>query len=217
MIPAHLHEDDARECQLIALLDDLAWVLDPEAHDPPPRHTEASGASLAVRTESFRKVGGIPAIPAGEDRAFVRALWMMDARVRHDPAIRVTVSGRIVGRADGGMADTIRRRMVRQDEFSDDQVEPARDAFRRYRLRQRVRCAWGGSADAALASDLAVSRASLAAALAHRFFGSAWAELEACSPVLKRRRVRFTDLRAQIAATQAILGRLAVPEILAAD
>jgi hypothetical protein len=217
MIPAHLHKDDAKECRLIALLDDLAWALDPEAHDPPLRHTEASGASLAVRAGAFRRVGGIPAIAAGEDRAFVRALWMIDARVRHDPAIQVTVSGRVVGRADGGMADTIRRRMVQQDEFSDDQVEPAADAFRRYHLRQRVRCAWGGATDVGLACDLAVSRASLEAALAHHFFGSAWAEIEACSPRLKRRRVRFVDLSAQIAAAQVLLGQATVPETLAAE
>lgn len=217
MIPAHLHEDDARECRLIALLDELAWVLDPEPHDPLPRHTEASGASLAVRTEAFRRVGGIPAIPTGEDRAFVRALWLIDAQVRHDPAIQVTVSGRIVGRAEGGMADAIRRRMGSQDEFTDDQVEPAVDAFRRYDLRNRVRRVWRGSADVALASDLAVSRARLKDALSQRFFGGTWAELEAASPVLKRRRVRFKDLPTEIAAAQALLHQVALPEILAAD
>ncbi|HEY0185326.1 MAG TPA: glycosyltransferase, partial [Rhodopila sp.] len=156
MIPAHLHADDARECRLIALLDDLAWALDPEPHDPPLRHTEASGASLAVRVPAFHRVGGIPAVAAGEDRAFVKALWMMDARVRHDASIRVTVSGRIVGRAPGGMADAIRRRMVRQDEFCDDLAEPAEDGFRRFALRRRVRTAWRGAADPALAAALAV-------------------------------------------------------------
>jgi hypothetical protein len=217
MIPAHLHADDALECRLIALLDELAWVLDPELHDAPPRHIEASGASLAVRVDAFRQVGGIPAIAAGEDRAFVRALWMIDARVRHEPAIRVTVSGRIVGRAESGMADAIRRRMVQQDELTDDLVEPPTDAFRRYELRNRAREAWGGSADNALALDLALSRPELAATLAGSFFGATWAELEAISPVLKRRRVRFVDLPAEIAAAEALLRRFALPEILAAD
>jgi GT2 family glycosyltransferase len=217
MIPAHLHADDAKECRLIALLDDLTWALDPELHDPPPRHTEASGASLAVRAQAFRRVGGIPAIPAGEDRAFVRALWLMDARVRHDPAIRVTVSGRIVGRAPGGMADAIRRRMVQQDEFADDQAEPASDAYRRYGLRHRVRQAWGGSVDNALARDLVISPATLTLALAHRFFGAAWAAVESTSPVLQRRRVRFVDLPQEIADAEALLHQLALPEILAAE
>ncbi|MGD0106200.1 MAG: glycosyltransferase [Rhodopila sp.] len=217
MIPPHLHDDDALECRLIALLDDLAWVLDPEPHDPPPRHTEASGASLAVRAEAFRRVGGIPPIPAGEDRAFVRALWLMDARVRHDPAIQVTVSGRVIGRAQGGMADAIRRRIVQQDEFTDDIVEPASDAFRRYSFRYRTRRAWSGSGDMALAGDLAISRTSLAHALANRFFGRAWADLESISPTLQRRRVRFVDLPMEIAAAEALLHWLALPEILAAD
>ncbi len=217
MIPAHLHADDARECRFISLLDNLAWLLDPEPHDPPPRHTEASGASLAVRAERFRRVGGIPAISAGEDRAFVRALWMIDARVRHDPAIQVTVSGRVDGRAEGGMADAIRRRRVQQDEFADDQAEPAVDAFGRYRFRSRVRRTRGGSADRTLSNDLAISRAALGNALAHQFFGGAWAELETISPILKRRRGRFVDLPNEIAEAEALVRWLALPETQAAD
>jgi len=217
LIPAHLHADDARECRLIALLDEFAWVLDPEAYDPPPRHTEASGASLAVSVEAFRRVGGIPAIAAGEDREFVRALWMMDARVRHDPAIKVVVSGRIEGRAPGGMADAIRRRMVQQDEFTDELVEPAMDAFLRYSLRQRARRVWSGLTDPELAADLGLSHAVLAEALGNRFFGSAWAALEAVSGSLQRRRVRFADLPREIVAAQVLLNRLAPPETLAAD
>jgi GT2 family glycosyltransferase len=217
MIPAHLHEDDALECRLIALLDDFAWMLDPEPHDPPARHTEASGASLGVSVEAFHRVGGIPAIAAGEDRAFVRALWLIDARVRHDPAIRMVVSGRTEGRAAGGMADVIRRRMVRQDEFADDLVEPALDAFRRYRLRQRARRAWTGQTDTELAADLGLPWGRLADALSDRHFGGAWAKLEAASPILQRRRVRFTELPAEIATARRLLDRLAAPETLAAE
>jgi hypothetical protein len=214
LIPAHLHEDDARECRLIALLDMLAWMLDPEPHDPLPRHTEASGASLAVRVDAFRGIGGIPDIRSGEDRAFVRALWMTDARVRHDPTIQVVVSGRIVGRAEGGMADAIRRRMVQQDEFSDEQVEPGADAFRRYALRARARRVWSGVPDASLAADLGVLSKWLSGCTA---FGLMWAGLEARSPVLQRCRVRFADLPREIVAAEALLRDAAMPEILAAD
>ena len=218
LIPAHLHADDARECRLIGLLDEIAYLLDPEPHDPLPRHTEASGASLAVRVASFHQVGGVPGVASGEDRAFVRALWMVDARVRHDPTIKVTVSGRIVGRAEGGMADAIRRRMVQQDPFADDQVEPAADALRRYALRKRVRQAWGGTEDTELAGHLAVSRRTLLESLTQRWFGTAWARLEAASPVLRRRRVRFADLPAEIAAAEALLlSRLTPSDVLAAD
>jgi GT2 family glycosyltransferase len=216
-IPVHLHADDALECQLIGLLDNLAWMLDPESHDPPPRHTEASGASLAVSVAAFRRVGGIPAIASGEDRAFVRALWMIDARVRHDPSIEVVVSGRIEGRAPGGMADAIRRRMVHQDEFTDDLLEPADDAFRRYDLRHRARRVWNGLADRTLAADLGLSQGDLCNAMMHRYFGRGWATIESASPVLRRRRVRFAALATEIAAAQGLLRRLAAPETLAAE
>jgi hypothetical protein len=218
MIPAHLHADDALECRLIALLDDIAWMLDPEPHDPPPRHTEASGASLGVTVRAYHRVGGIPAIPCGEDRAFVASLWRMDARVRHDPGIEVVVSGRIEGRAEGGMADAIRRRMVQQDEYADDQAEPAADAVRRYSLRSRVRQAWlSRRADIGLAAALEVASGLVAGAVSGPFFGAAWAELERLSPVLRRRRVRFRELSREIARAEDALRQLAPSDAMAAD
>jgi len=218
MIPAHLHADDALECRLIALLDEIAWMLDPEPHDPPPRHTEASGASLGVRVEAYHRVGGIPAIPCGEDRAFVASLWRMDARVRHDPGIEVVVSGRIEGRAEGGMADAIRRRMMQQDEFADEQAEPAEDAVRRYSLRSRVRQAWlSRRADSGLAAALAVPAGLVAGAVSGPFFGAAWAELERLSPVLRRRRVRFRELSREIERAEDLLRQLAPADAMAAD
>jgi glycosyltransferase involved in cell wall biosynthesis len=218
IIPAHLHADDERECRLITLLDDIAWMLDPNPHDPPPRHTEASGASLAVSVETYHQVGGIPAIPSGEDRAFVDALRGIDARIRHDPAIEVIVSGRIVGRAAGGMADTIRRRIVRQDEFTDERLEPAAHAFRRYSLRHRAGAAWlAGSVDPTLAVDLDIEASRLADALSRRFFGAAWLDVEAASPRLKWRPIRFVDLPGEIASAEALLSQLAFPDSMAAD
>jgi GT2 family glycosyltransferase len=205
-VPAHLHEDDGRECQLIELLDRMAWLLDPERHDPYPRHTEASGANLAVTVDALQSVGGIPPVPSGEDRAFVRALWLADRRIRHDLSIVVTVSGRLDGRATGGMADTMRRRIVRQDELTDEQVEPADDAWRRYGLRRRARDVWSGLiTDRRLAHDLGVADAVLDYAMTARFFGTAWAKLEAQSSVLARRRVAFTALPREIAAAEALL------------
>ncbi|PPQ28894.1 glycosyltransferase [Rhodopila globiformis] len=210
LIPPRLHADDALEGRLIGLLDDLAWLLDPEPHDPPPRHASASGASLAVSAAAYHRVDGIPAIQAGEDRAFVAALWRMDARVRHDPGITVTVSGRIEGRAPGGMADAIRRRMERQDEFTDDQAEPAAAAFLRYSLRAAARRAWTARRlDLVLADDLEIPAGVLAEALHRPFFGSAWTALERASPRLTRRRVRFGDLRQEVAQAEAIVRRLA--------
>jgi hypothetical protein len=199
LIPAHLHADDALECRLLELIDRIADRLDPDPADPLPRHTEAAGASLAVTSAAFRRAGGIPALPSGEDRAFVRALARFDACIRHDPSVVVSVSARTIGRAFGGMADTLRRRMQQQDEFTDEQVEPAVDAYRRYDFRRRVRQAWRRqSLPHELAVDLGIAPHILDGILAERYFGSAWASIEAVSPFLTRRRVRFSDVPRQI-------------------
>jgi hypothetical protein len=215
LIPAHLHRDDERECRLIGLLDRMAWTLDPELHDPWPRHTEASGASLAVTVEALRRTGGIPPISNGEDRAFVRALWLMDRRIRHDPSVLVTVSGRLDGRAAGGMADTMRRRLVQQDTLTDEQVEPANDAWCRYGLRRRAREAWSrGKPNRPLADDLVIPESVLGEAIISPFFGAVWAKLESASPALTRRRVPFTALSEEIALAETLLGH---HDLLAAD
>jgi hypothetical protein len=213
LIPPSLRADDALECELTGLLDRIACVLDPDPADPWPRHTEASGASIAVTMAAFRRTNGIPAIATGEDRAFVKVLARMDARIRHDPAIRVTVSGRMHGRAEGGMADTIRRRIRQQDEFADnDALEPAGDAYRRADFRRRAKLAWcmlraGRSALPDLAIDLGMPGELLQHLLKNRFFGAAWAEIETGCPFLRRRRVRFADLPRQISYALQLLGQ----------
>jgi hypothetical protein len=115
------------------------------------------------------------------------------------------------------MADAIRRRMVRQDEFADEMAEPAMDACIRYGLRQRARRAWGGVTDPTLAGDLGLSAVAVAGALSNRYFGAAWTLLEASGPVLRRRRVRVTELAAEIETARRLLRRLVTPETLAAD
>jgi hypothetical protein len=130
----------------------------------------------------------------------------MDARIRHDPTVTVTVSARIHGRAPGGMADTIRRRMGQQDEFADASLEPSVDAYRRIDFRRRVRLVWhDGAADEDLAADLGVPDDRLLGSLSNRFFGTAWAAIENQSPFLKRRRVRFAELSKQIAYAEQLL------------
>ncbi|WP_457836115.1 hypothetical protein, partial [Staphylococcus aureus] len=74
---------------------------------------------------AWRRVGGLEPTPLGEDRAFADRLRRADCRIRHAPEVWVTVSGRIEGRAVGGMADTIRRRLSRPDTLLDDRLEPA--------------------------------------------------------------------------------------------
>jgi hypothetical protein len=91
-----------------ALLDELASIVTPLPFDPWPRHTDHTGASLAVRGDVYRSLGGMPPIAWQEDIAFVAKARRAGFRLRHDPRVAVQVSARLQGRAKGGMADCIR-------------------------------------------------------------------------------------------------------------
>jgi glycosyltransferase involved in cell wall biosynthesis len=207
LIPPHLHEDDAREVAYGRLLDEIASIVLPDPADPWPRHSEESGASIALTVSMFRRIGGLPSRPSGEDRALIGMLRSLDALVRHDPHISVVVSGRIEGRARDGMADTIRRRIAQQDEYVDDSIEPAWMAFRRLRIKRRFRLLWRRPTKHRLyqlASALVVDPAILADAVAAPYFGQGWSQVEQAVPRLSPKRVRFVDLRREMASARRI-------------
>ncbi|MCQ8278284.1 glycosyltransferase [Acetobacteraceae bacterium KSS8] len=193
LIPAELHADDASEVAFGTVLDHIHALADPDPFDPWPRHTEHSGASIAVTVRAWQAAGGVPPLPTGEDRAFLRALRRVDRRIRHAPEVRVVVSGRTVGRAVGGMADTMARRMLKQDPLLDGSLEPPFAALRRARARaefQRLRRSGAPHPDVAtLAATLEVDSDALESWLKLPFLGEGWDALEGSSPVLKRRPV----------------------------
>lgn len=216
-IPARLHEADALEGAYAAVLDEIAAVADPDPADPWPRHDEHSGASIAVTAAAFHAAGGMPAIAPGEDRAFFRSLRRIDARIRHDRAIRVTVSGRVEGRASGGMADTMRRRIVQLDEMLDDRLEPARISLRRVLLRAGLRAVWRAGEPAhpappRLARRLGITPARLGCCLAQPAFGAAWEAIEAASPALQRRRVPASAILDEARTARRFLALLRGPQ-----
>ena len=92
-LPTRLQEDDARECEYDQLLDEIRSKLDLDSADPCPRHTEDSGASIAVTLDAYLRVGGFPLVLVGEDKAFIAALRRLDMRIRHSPDVCVVVSG----------------------------------------------------------------------------------------------------------------------------
>ena len=209
-IPAKLHEDDAREVAYDALCDEIHGLLDPDPADPLPRHTQNSGASIAVTAAAYARCGGVPAIPSGEDRALIAALRRVDARVRHAPEVHVTVSGRTEGRSQGGMADTIRRRLTQPDEFIDDRLEPAAACARRARCRAELRRAYDDPRRqiGSLAATLQLDPAALVLHLGAPYFGQTWDAVERTSPALVRRLVRVRTLAGETAAAEAILAGL---------
>jgi hypothetical protein len=208
-IPAYLRADDAAETRYTELLDEIDSLLDPRPHDPWPRHTHRSGASIAVGAAVYRAVGGVPAVTHGEDRALVAALERRDCKIRHDRRLTVTVSGRVVGRAEGGMAATIARRMLVQDRWADDRLEGPEAAMHRARLRAEARRIWAGNLlTEALATALDLAPGELAAMMRRPWFGAAWAAIEAAAPRLRRVPIAMAELPAGIRQAESLLGRL---------
>ena len=209
-LPGWLLEDEDRAQAFGTLLDEIDWRIDPDPHDPWPRHIQHSGANIAVRAAALARVNGIPGVPLGEDRALFAELRRMDARIRHSRQGVVTVSGRLEGRAKGGMADTIARRMREPDEWLDDCFEPAADRLRRASLRAALRQAWRtGDVDVEpLAGRLLVSSSLLRGILSQVTFGNVWGDLENTSPVLRHRMVRAVDLEKETGKARATLRSL---------
>lgn len=209
LIPARLHEADAEECAYAALLDETAALLDPDPWDPWPRHVQHSGASMAVTLAAYRRAGGMPAVPLAEDRRFFDALRRTDALIRHAPEIAVIVSGRTAGRAEGGMADTIHRRLSAPDPYLDSDLEPAASNAHRAWLRQRFRRLFHSPHDRAampaLSRDIGLPVAALEQACHGLYFGEAWARLEEASPTLVRRHVPASDLPHEMQAAMLYL------------
>ena len=214
-IPAHLHADDARETEYAGLLDRIAALVVPDAADPWPRHGEESGASLAIRPDLFRAAGGVPAVRLGEDRALVERHRLRDARIRHDPTLAVIVSGRLEGRAAGGMADTMRRRMTRQDDHVDDRLEPVSERIRRIALRSHFRrlASRLRPPSPLEAARFGVDSALLDAALACAWRASGWDMVERANPHLRTRTpIRHAALAPHLARAERVVACLAATD-----
>lgn len=138
-LPAALRARGFLEETYERLLTELNARIDPERNDPWPTHWTQSGASLAVTLAAYRHVDGMPAIALGDDRAFISRLRAANLVVRHTPEIVVATSGRLVGRAKGGVADTMRVRVEEPDCACDGRLEPLPRALYRYRWHRRLR------------------------------------------------------------------------------
>lgn len=84
-----------------------------------PPHYMESGASMAIRADRYHAIGGLPALDFGEDRALVFRAEAHGLRVHYSPDMSARVSGRLQGRAAGGMAACLRHRMQDTDPLAD--------------------------------------------------------------------------------------------------
>jgi hypothetical protein len=100
----HARDFHLRDVGYRYLAAEYAAYLDPDPHDPWPRHFQHFGPSIAITAASYRRVGGLPIQPWLEDVALYQALRRADMHLRHDPAVRVTTSTRLAGRTGFGFA-----------------------------------------------------------------------------------------------------------------
>lgn len=208
LLPPSLHWRGDREDLYSDLLTEAEARIDPDPHDPWPCHRTTIGATLGVSVAAYRAVGGMPAIALGEDGAFVALLLAQGLHVRHDPAILVTVSGRLVGRAPGGVADTIRARCEKPESLCDARLESVPRALVRYAWRRRLRrlhAAGRLGTERGWARALRIAEADAARVAAHPLAGHAVAEAERASPRLVHRPLGPRQLPGQIRLARAVL------------
>lgn len=210
-LPAAVIARGRLEARYDWLLAEIAARLDPVPHDPWPHHRMASGASLAIRIAAYRAIGGLMPLPLGEDRMLAACVADIEGRIRHSLAARVVVSCRLDGRAEGGMATTIRRRAENPHLPCDPALEPVGIALRRAGWRASLRRLHRAGL---LASETAWCRLLLLPpdvaerAAACTLFGQAWAAIEAASPLLARRPLEPDELPRHIAVARRVVAAL---------
>jgi hypothetical protein len=210
-LPEALHRRGALEDTYERLLTELSWLLDPREHDPWPHHATISGASLGVTRTAYCRVGRLPRVPLGEDKALIALLSRHDARIRHCPTAHVITSGRTDGRAPGGVAETLAIRSREPDAFCDDALEPFRAAFARAAWRGRLRRLQGLgrlALDQDWVAKLGISAKEVGDIIQEPAFGAAWDAIEDRSPLFARRLLRPAELPEQISIARRWLVHL---------
>jgi hypothetical protein len=211
LLPAALHRRGELEDAYEQLLTELSWLLDPLEHDPWPHHATISGASLGISRTAYCRVGRLPRVALGEDKALIALLSREDARIRYSPTIQVITSGRTNGRAPGGVADTLAIRSKEPEAFCDDALEPFHTAFARASWRARLRRLQGAgrlALDQDWAAEIGISAPDVNDIMKASAFGAAWAAIEERSPLFSRRLLRPAELPEQISIARRWLTHL---------
>ena len=202
--PAPVLDIGAREWEYQGLSAELDALCDPETHDPWPRHNQTCGANAAIRRTWYDRIGGLPVLRTGEDGAMFQEVWRHDGRIRHDMRAHVTVSARLVGRAQGGMADALSLRHG-DSYLCDDLLEPAEDLARRSKWRRAARQAFHSGHFQEWAASVDIKPELMRSAAVERCFGEAWLNLESVIPELEKRRITASSLDGELAKIKAEL------------
>ncbi len=194
------------EARYAALQAEVKARFDPDPFDPWPNHIWTWGANLAVTAAAYRAVGGLPAEPLAEDRAFAERLRLNDFNIRHAIDVRVSTSRREEGRAPGGLADLVRGYANDEPLPCDAELEPIRTVMRRASSRRRFRMERETGGDGAtLARHLELSPDLIERSLHEPGFGRGWRLLEDHSPALARVRLHPSSLPAEVPRAERIV------------
>jgi Glycosyl transferase family 2 len=217
-LPLELRRRECAERAYAQRLNRIDAWLDPAQYDPWPRHGTPSGASLGFRPDALSAACPLPAPACGEDRALIHRCHSLDMKVRGDPLLRVTTSGRLHGRARGGMADTLMHRIRNPGAPCDEMLESVDRAVTRAQLRAQLR-------QRHRQGDLSARHLSrtldLSPTLAHDLlqlptFGSFWQACERVSPWLARAPLHPASLSNEMRiATEWLLSRALQTPVLA--
>ncbi len=128
-----------RDVAYRSLLARAESIIDPEEHDPWPRHFQYFGASMAVTCSTYQLVGRLPQVPYLEDNAFHQALQRMDVRIRKTPAVKAYTSTRLSGRVKVGFSEQLKKWSGYIKHGHTQEVEPAEAWLVKFRSRQMLR------------------------------------------------------------------------------
>lgn len=131
-----------REVGYRYLVAELETYFDPDPIDTLPRHYQHYGASFAVTTEMYDRVGGMQPVRTPEDVAFYRALVRVNARFRHSPLVQVYTSARTTGRTSIGLANQLSKWVKMGLQHQPFLVESAAEVESRFWLRHQLRVLW---------------------------------------------------------------------------
>ena len=123
--------------------------IDPVAYDASDPHHKSYGASLAIRQNAYRRVGGLPELRSSEDVALCRAVRLAGLRLRQDRSVRVLTSTRRRGRATGGFSDAIVSVDAMLERGEELRVPCPESLTAQYRRAARLRAGYEALASAA--------------------------------------------------------------------
>ncbi|QJD95070.1 glycosyltransferase family 2 protein [Mucilaginibacter robiniae] len=134
---ARLHH--LRNVTYRCLLAKAEALIDPQPHDPWPRHFQYFGASLAVTCAMYHKAGRLPQVPYLEDDAFHKALVRQDARIRKSYKVKVYTSDRTSGRVSIGFSEQLKKWTDESDAQIPQLVESTIGTLHSYHIRKKLR------------------------------------------------------------------------------